>query len=534
MSSARFSAQPADSGLYRREFEHDACGVAMVATMRGSAGHDIVEHALTALRNLEHRGATGADPLVGDGAGILTQIPDAFFREVVDFDLPVMGAYAVGTAFLPREEAGAGRAGHRAHRAGGGPAGPGLARRPCRHRDRRPGGPRLHAGLPPGLRVGHGGTHGGHRARPPRVLPPQARRARDRGVLPLAVRPHDRLQGHAHDRAAGAVLPGPVGPALRHQLALVHSRFSTNTFPSWPLAHPYRVIAHNGEINTVKGNRNWMRARESQLASDLIPGDLNRLFPICSPDASDSASFDEVLELLHLGGRSLPHAVLMMIPEAWENHEEMDAARRAFYEFHSTFMEPWDGPAAVTFTDGSLIGAVLDRNGLRPARYSVTDDGLVVLASETGVLGGLLARRPQGPPPARPHVPRGHRARPHRARRRGQGVPGRPAPVRGVAARRTHPPRRPAGARAHRPHCGLGRPPPADLRLHPGRAEDPAVPDGQDRGRGPRLHGHRHADRRAVGAATAHLRLLHPPVRPGDQPSAGRHPRGAFVTSSAP
>ena len=149
-------------------------------------------------------------------------------------------------------------------------------------------------------------------------------------------------------------------------MAVVHSRFSTNTFPSWPLAHPFRFIAHNGEINTVKGNRNWMRAREALLSSDLIPGDLDRLFPICTPGASDSASFDEVLELLHLGGRSLPHAVLMMIPEAWENHTEMDPARRAFYEFHASLMEPWDGPACVVFTDGTQVGAVLDRNGLRP------------------------------------------------------------------------------------------------------------------------------------------------------------------------
>ena len=169
-------------------------------------------------------------------------------------------------------------------------------------------------------------------------------------------------------------------------LALVHSRFSTNTFPSWPLAHPYRLIAHNGEINTVKGNRNWMKAREAQLHSDLIPGDLERLFPICTDSGSDSASFDEVLELLHLGGRSLPHSVLMMIPEAWQNHTEMDPARRAFYEFHATLTEPWDGPADVAFTDGTVIGAVLDRNGLRPGRYWVTDDGFVVLASEAGVL----------------------------------------------------------------------------------------------------------------------------------------------------
>jgi glutamate synthase (NADPH/NADH) large chain len=180
--------------------------------------------------------------------------------------------------------------------------------------------------------------------------------------------------------------PDLLDERMTSALAVVHSRFSTNTFPSWPLAHPFRFIAHNGEINTVMGNRNWMRAREALLASDLIPGDLERLYPICTPGASDSASFDEVLELLHMGGRSLPHAVLMMIPEAWENHAEMDARRRAFYEFHSALMEPWDGPACVVFTDGSQIGAVLDRNGLRPSRFWVTDDGLVVLASEVGVL----------------------------------------------------------------------------------------------------------------------------------------------------
>ena len=182
------------------------------------------------------------------------------------------------------------------------------------------------------------------------------------------------------------VFPDLTDERVASAMAVVHSRFSTNTFPSWPLAHPFRFIAHNGEINTVMGNRNWMRAREALLESDLIPGDLERLFPICTPGASDSASFDEVLELLHLAGRSLPHAVLMMIPEAWENHREMDAKRRAFYEFHSTLMEPWDGPACVVFTDGTQIGAVLDRNGLRPSRYWVTDDGLVVLASEVGVL----------------------------------------------------------------------------------------------------------------------------------------------------
>ena len=183
------------------------------------------------------------------------------------------------------------------------------------------------------------------------------------------------------------LLPRPVRPdASRAGWPSCTRRFSTNTFPSWPLAHPYRYLAHNGEINTLRGNRNWMRAREALLESDLIPGDLERLFPICDPDGSDSATFDEVLELLHLGGRSLAHAVLMMIPEAWENHTSMDPARRAFYRFHASLMEPWDGPAAVVFTDGTVAGGVLDRNGLRPARYWVTDDGLVVLASEVGVL----------------------------------------------------------------------------------------------------------------------------------------------------
>ena len=312
------------------------------------------------------------------------------------------------------------------------------------------------------------------------------------------------------------------------ELALVHSRFSTNTFPSWPLAHPYRLMAHNGEINTVKGNRNWMRARESQLVSDVIGGDLDRLFPTCTPDASDSASFDEVLELIHLGGRSLPHAVLMMIPEAWENHAEMDPARRAFYEFHSTFMEPWDGPACVAFTDGTLIGAVLDRNGLRPGRYWVTDDGLVVLASEAGVLDL----------PADKVV------------KRGRLQPGRMFLIDTAAGRivsddevkselaAEHPyeewlhagmltPRRPARARAHHPHGRLGRPSPAHVRLHRGGAQDPPRADGPHRWRGPRLDGHRLARRGALRQAAAALRLLHPALRAGDQPAARRHPRGA-------
>ncbi len=391
-SASRFSAQPADVGLYRAENEHDACGVAMVATMRGQAGHDIVEHALTALRNLDHRGATGADPLVGDGAGILTQVPDAFLREVCPVTLPAAGGYAVGLAFLPLDEAERQAACDAIERLADEEGLTVLAWRDVAvaadiigevARDCMPFFRQLFV-APAGS--ADGGTVSGIEL--------------DRLAFCLRKRAELELDVYfASLSARTLVYKGmlttaqlePFFPDLSHrsfesELALVHSRFSTNTFPSWPRSHPYRFIAHNGEINTVKGNRNWMSARESQLRSGVIPGDLERLYPICTPGASDSASFDEVLELLHLGGRSLPHAVLMMIPEAWENHAEMDPARRAFYEFHSTFMEPWDGPACVAFTDGTLIGAVLDRNGLRPGRYAVTNDGLVILASESGVL----------------------------------------------------------------------------------------------------------------------------------------------------
>ncbi|HEX8972161.1 glutamate synthase large subunit [Oryzihumus sp.] len=385
---SRFSAQPANQGLYSSANEHDACGVALVATMRGSAGHDIVDHALTALRNLEHRGATGADPEVGDGAGILTQVPDAFLREVVDFELPAQGAYAVGIAFLPVEpqeqaqtvatiEDLAAQEGLRVLGWRDVPVDADLVgetARACMPVFRQ-----LFVTAAGGRVVGLG------LERMAFCLRKRAEREAEVYFPSLSCRTLV-YKGMLTTGQLEPFFPDLSDRRFATELALVHSRFSTNTFPSWPLAHPYRLIAHNGEINTVKGNRNWMRARESQLASDIIPGDLERLFPICTPEASDSASFDEALELLHLGGRSLPHAVLMMIPEAWENHEDMDPARRAFYEFHSTFMEPWDGPACVTFTDGTVIGAVLDRNGLRPGRYWVTDDGLVVLASEAGVL----------------------------------------------------------------------------------------------------------------------------------------------------
>ncbi|KNX37276.1 glutamate synthase large subunit [Luteipulveratus halotolerans] len=388
MGLAHFSAHPQAEGLYDPAQEHDACGVAMVATMRGSAGHDIVDHALTALRNLEHRGATGADPAVGDGAGILTQVPDAFLREVVDFDLPEAGSYAVGLAFLPTDPDSQWHIGEQLDVLA---AEEGL--RVIGWRD-VPTDPTLVGQMAldtmPVFRqvfvaAAEGELSGVELDRLAYCL--RKRSEHELAVYFASLSSRTVVyKGMLTTEQLEPFFPDLSDRRFATELALVHSRFSTNTFPSWPLAHPFRFIAHNGEINTVRGNRNWMSARESTLASDVIPGDLSRIFPVCTPEASDSATFDEVLELLHLGGRSLPHAVLMMIPEAWENHETMDPARRAFYEFHSTIMEPWDGPACVTFTDGTLVGAVLDRNGLRPGRYAVTSDGLVVLASEAGVL----------------------------------------------------------------------------------------------------------------------------------------------------
>ncbi|MEW2392743.1 glutamate synthase large subunit [Streptomyces venezuelae] len=384
--------RPAPQGMYDPRNEHDACGVGFVATLTGVPSHELVEQALTVLRNLEHRGATGSEPDSGDGAGILLQVPDAFLREVAGFELPAAGAYAVGIAFLPVDTAGttdgavsqietiASEEGLTVLGWRDVPVAPELL------------GATARSTMPVfrQIFVADGDTEGLELDRKAFVLRKRAEREAGTYFPSLSSRTIV-YKGMLTTGQLEPFFPDLSDRRFATAVALVHSRFSTNTFPSWPLAHPYRFVAHNGEINTVKGNRNWMRARESQLASELFGADgqadkLERIFPICTPDASDSASFDEVLELLHLGGRSLPHSVLMMIPEAWENHASMDPARRAFYQYHSTMMEPWDGPACVTFTDGTQVGAVLDRNGLRPGRYWVTDDGLVVLGSEVGVL----------------------------------------------------------------------------------------------------------------------------------------------------
>ncbi len=389
---AAFSAVPPAQGLYDPRFETDSCGVAFVADLYGRASHDIVAKALTALHNLDHRGAAGAEPSSGDGAGMTVQVPDAFLRAVTGIDLPQRGAYAVGNAFLPTDADRAARAVELVETVA---ADEGLAVLGWREVPTVPDslGPTA-LGVMPQIRqlflAGADGESGMDLERRAFALRKVSeRRAREAQVelyFPSLSTRTLVYKGMLTTDQLGHVFPDLIDPRFASAIGLVHSRFSTNTFPSWPLAHPFRYIAHNGEINTIRGNRNWMRTRETLLESDLIPGDLKRLFPICTPDASDSASFDEVLELLHLGGRSLPHAVLMMIPEAWENNPRMEAKRRAFYEFHSCLIEAWDGPACVNFTDGALIGAVLDRNGLRPGRWWQTSDGLVVLGSESGVL----------------------------------------------------------------------------------------------------------------------------------------------------
>ncbi|WP_432590692.1 glutamate synthase large subunit [Streptomyces sp. HD1123-B1] len=384
----RSASHPARQGMYDPRNEHDACGVGFVATLTGEASHELVEQALTVLRNLEHRGATGSEPDSGDGAGILVQVPDAFLRETVTgFALPEAGAYAVGIAFLPEGEAEGATAIEQIERIA---TEEGLTVLGWREVPVAPdllgNGARTTMPAFSQLFVTDGVSTGVALDRKAFVLRKRAEREAGTYFPSLSSRTLV-YKGMLTTGQLEPFFPDLSDRRFATAIALVHSRFSTNTFPSWPLAHPYRFVAHNGEINTVQGNRNWMRARESQLMSELFgEKELDRIFPVCTPDASDSATFDEVLELLHLGGRSLPHSVLMMVPEAWENHPSMDPARRAFYQYHSTMMEPWDGPACVTFTDGTQVGAVLDRNGLRPGRYWVTDDGLVVLSSEVGVL----------------------------------------------------------------------------------------------------------------------------------------------------
>jgi len=387
-------------GLYRPGAEHDACGVGFVCDLHGRRSHTIVEQGLQILENLTHRGAVGADPLVGDGAGMLCQVPHQLLVEEcreLGFELPEAGQYAVGMVFMPRDEA---------------------LREHCREIIAKAVADEGHvllgwrivpvdnAGLSPLVTdvepvhtqvfIGRGdaGVDDETFERQLYIL---------RKVISNTI--YGETEGEKSDFYIvsmscrtlvykGMFLADQLGPYYKDlsdprfesAMALVHQRFSTNTFPSWRLAHPYRMVAHNGEINTLRGNVNWMAARQASAESELYGPDINKLWPISYEGQSDTACFDNALEFLVQGGYSLAHAVMMLIPEAWAGNPLMDDDRKAFYEYHAAMMEPWDGPAAVAFTDGRQIGATLDRNGLRPARYVVTEDGLVVMASEVGVL----------------------------------------------------------------------------------------------------------------------------------------------------
>jgi glutamate synthase (NADPH/NADH) large chain len=388
-------------GLYNPINEHDACGVGFVAHIKGHKSHSIIEQGLRILKNLDHRGAVGADPLQGDGAGILIQIPDQLFREKMeelDVALPVAGEYGVGMVFLPQEPASREACQEEIERAVRAEGQVVLGWRDVPVNRTMPMSPVVKAKEPVirQLFVGRG----------PDVLVTDAlerklyiiRKRASHAIRALKLKHGQEFYVPSFSARTvnykGLLLATQVGkyffdlqdPRAVSALAMVHQRFSTNTFPTWDLAHPFRMIAHNGEINTLRGNVNWMRARERAISSPVLGDDLNKVWPLTYPGQSDSASFDNALELLVMGGYSLAQAVMMMIPEAWEKHTLMDENRRAFYEYHAAMLEPWDGPAAVAFTDGRQIGATLDRNGLRPARYLVTKDNLVVMASESGVL----------------------------------------------------------------------------------------------------------------------------------------------------
>src|SRR6266446_5295229 len=398
--SMKTAGLPPRQGLYDPRFEHDACGVGFVVNIKGEKSHEIVEQALTVLQNLDHRGACGCEENTGDGAGILLQVPHAFFQDACEglgFKLPDPGEYGVGMLFLPD---------HRTQRrqfekileeiiASEGQRLLGWRKVPTDN---------LYLGetaksYEPFVRqvfIGRGESIGDDLAFERKLY---VIRRRAENAIRYARLPGGDFfyipsfscrtiiyKGMLTPRQVATFYPDLSDPSVESAIAVVHSRFSTNTFPSWGRAHPYRYVIHNGEINTLRGNENWAHAREGMLASELFGDDLKKVFPIIQEDGSDSAKFDNCLEFLALSGRSLPHAVMMMIPEPWENHESMDEKKRAFYDYHSSLMEPWDGPASIAFTDGTVVGAVLDRNGLRPSRYYVTKDDLVIMASEVGVL----------------------------------------------------------------------------------------------------------------------------------------------------
>ncbi len=388
-------------GLYDPKNEHDSCGVGFVAHIKGQRSHEIVQQGLNILRNLDHRGAVGADPLMGDGAGILIQIPDAYFRDQMaqqGVALPPPGEYGVGNIFLPKENASRLACEQEVERAVRAEGQVVLGWRDVPTNRDMPMSPRVRAQEPVmrQIFIGRGADVIVQDAleRKLYVIRKQASSA----IMKLKLKHSKEYYVPSMSTRTivykGLLLADQVGdyyldlkdPRCTSALALVHQRFSTNTFPRWSLAHPYRMVAHNGEINTVKGNYNWMCAREGVMSSPVLGEDLKKLYPISFANQSDTATFDNCIELLVAAGYPMAQAAMMMIPEPWEQHSTMDETRKAFYEYHAAMMEPWDGPASIVFTDGRQIGATLDRNGLRPSRYCITEDDLVIMASETGVL----------------------------------------------------------------------------------------------------------------------------------------------------
>jgi glutamate synthase (NADPH) large chain len=401
MTSAADKAQLQSQGLYDPSNEHDACGVGFVAHIKGHKSHAIVGQALKILENLDHRGAVGADALMGDGAGILIQLPDALYREDMaqqGVTLPAPGEYGVGMVFLPKEHASRLACEQELERAVLAEGQVLLGWRDVPVNREMPMSPTVRAKEPimRQIFIGRGND----------VIVQDALERKLYVIRKTASAAIQNLQlKHSKEYYVpsmssrttiykGLLLADQVGTYFRDledprcvsALGLVHQRFSTNTFPEWPLAHPYRYVAHNGEINTVKGNYNWMKAREGVMSSPVLGDDLKKLYPISFADQSDTATFDNCLELLTMAGYPISQAVMMMIPEPWENHTTMDERRKAFYEYHAAMLEPWDGPASIVFTDGRQIGATLDRNGLRPSRYCITDDDMVIMGSESGVL----------------------------------------------------------------------------------------------------------------------------------------------------
>ena len=531
--------------LYEPSTEHDACGFGFVVDIAGRPSHAIVRDALTVLVNLEHRGATGSEANTGDGAGILVSIPHRFLGAAAaetGITLPESG-YGVAMVFLPRDEASRAGALERFERELRGegleilgwrdvptdPTGLGESARAS-----QPVIVQAFIARPAGLALGHDEDLAFER----RLY--VARRLVEKAVGRSALPGRGDVyipsmscrtivyKGMLNASQLLTFYPDLLDERFESPLGLVHSRFSTNTFPSWSRAHPYRYISHNGEINTLRGNVNWMFARQSTFRSTVFGEDLNKILPAVDVDGSDTTIFDNVLELLHLSGRSLAHAMMMMVPEPWSRDPSMSPERRAFYEYHSCLMEPWDGPASLAFTDGVRIGATLDRNGLRPGRYSVTRDGRVVMASEAGVLD----------------IP------PEDVIAKGRLQPGRmflvdteqgriiPDDELKAAITGAHPYEQwvreslvnladlPDPGTVHPARPRDGPPPPGGLRLHHrGRPAD-RQRHGDHRRRPDRLHGQRRPAGRPLGAPAAPLQLLQAALRAGHQPAGGRDPRG--------